>query len=209
MNMIAQKNQFDMNQYKIFKEIAQDYLDSWALPKWMDKPAKVVMVLQAWQDLWLSPTQAINGLYMVNGKISVYWETAILLMKQAWYSIEILESTSTVAIVKVSRAWISQEFKYTIDEANHAWITTGWMWIWKKYPRQMLLYKAFAFARKFFAPDCLWGYLIKEELDWEPDLANNIVDESEALEWFEKQPVIDSENIVDWTDVSSLFPDQQ
>lgn len=177
---------FDMTQYQNFKEIAKDFFESKALPKWIDNPEKMVMILQAWADLWLSPTQAINWLYMVNWKISVYWETAILLMKQAGYTIEILESTSKNAKVKISKNWVEQEFEYTIWEAEHAGLLTGGMWIWKKYPRQMLLYKALAFCRKFFAPDCLWGYLIKEELDWEI-IEWEAISEEVALDWFEKK----------------------
>lgn len=180
------KRKFDMTQYQDFKIIAEDFFKSKALPKRIDNAEKMVMILQAGSDLWLSPTQAINGLYMVNGKISVYWETAILLMKQAGYTIEILESTSQVAKVKISRGWVEQEFEYTIAEAQHAGLLTGWMWIWTKYPRQMLLYKALAFCRKFFAPDCLWGYLIKEELDWEI-IEWETVKEEIALDWFEKK----------------------
>lgn len=185
------KRTFDMTQYQNFKEIAKDFFESKALPKWIDNPEKMVMILQAGSDLWLSPTQAINWLYMVNGKISVYWETAILLMKQAGYVIEILESTSAKAKVKISRGWVEQEFEYTIAEAEFAWLLQGGMWIWKKYPRQMLLYKALAFCRKFFAPDCLWWYLIKEELDWEI-IEWEEIKEEQALEWFEKKQDLSS-----------------
>lgn len=179
-----------METYQNFKTIGQDFFESKALPSRIDNVQKVVMVMQAGHDLWLSPTQAINGLYMVNGKITVYWETAILLMKQAWYQVEILESTSQKAKVKISKGWVSQEFEYTIEEAKHAWLFGRKMWIWEKFPRQMLLYKAFAYARKFFAPDCLGWYLIKEELDWEV-IESTPVDEAEALDWFGKQDEAD------------------
>jgi len=186
---------FDMEEYKNFKLIWQDYFDSGALPKWIDNMPKAVMVLQAWYDLGLSPTQAINWLYMINWKISVYWETAILLMKQAGYKIKTLESTSKIARVHISKDGEEQEFEFTIEEAAHAGLTTGGMWIWRKYPRQMLLYKAFAFARKFFAPDCLWWYLIKEELDWEIKEDITIEDEAEVFDGFEKE-----EEIIDLDD---------
>lgn len=183
------QKKFDMAVYQSFKEIGKDFFDSKALPAWIDNTQKVVMIMQAGYDLWLSPTQAINWLYMVNGKITVYGETAILLMKQAGYQIEVLESTSQLARVKISKNGVSQEFEYTIEEAKHAGLLDSRLGIWKKYPRQMLLYKAFAYARKFFAPDCLWGYLIKEEMDWEVIEVQNI-DENQALEGFEKSDVL-------------------
>lgn len=182
---MAELKKFDIDEYNVLKTLSKDFFESKALPQWLDNQFKVVMVLQAGRDLWLSPTQAINGLYMVNWKISVYWETAILLMKQAWYDIEVLESTSQVAKVKISKNWKSQEFEYTIAEATHWGLMNSRMWIRTKFPRQMLLYKAFAYARKFFAPDCLWWYLIKEELDWEV-IDWTPVDEDAVLDWFEK-----------------------
>jgi hypothetical protein len=38
---------FDMTQYQNFKEIAKDFFESKALPKWIDNPEKMVMILQA------------------------------------------------------------------------------------------------------------------------------------------------------------------
>lgn len=184
--MTVLQRKFDMETYQNFKEISKDFFESKALPVRLDNIPKVVMTMQAWYDLGLSPTQAINWLYMVNWKITVYWETAILLMKQAGYQIEILESTSDKATVKISKGWISQEFTYTIAEAKHAWLFGRKMQIREKFPRQMLLYKAFAYARKFFAPDCLWGYLIKEELDWEV-IEQAPIDEVEVLDGFWKE----------------------
>ena len=159
MNIITQE------QIQQITSLSQIFIKSWALPKWLDNEAKVTMVLMAWRDLWLNPTQAINWLYIVNGKITVYGETAIMLIKRAWYEIDILESTAKKATVRISKWEKYQECTYTIEEADHAGITSGGMWIWKKYPRQMLMYKAIAFARKFFCPDVLWWYLMKEEID--------------------------------------------
>lgn len=165
--------------------LAEILIKSNALPKWFDNPQKVFMILMAWRDLWLNPTQAINGLYIVNGKITVFWETAVLLIKKAGYDIEIIESTSKQATVKISKWGKSQECTYTMAEADHAWISQGGMWIWKRYPKTMLMYKALAFARKFFCPDALWGYSMKEELDGE------VVDLKEELTEEEKKQALD------------------
>lgn len=59
-----------------------------ALPAQLDNPEKVFMVLLTGRDLGLSPTQSLNGLYIVNGKVSIYGETAALLMKRAGYVIQ-------------------------------------------------------------------------------------------------------------------------
>ena len=162
--------------------IAEILIKSNALPKQLDNVAKVTMILMAWRDLWLNPTQAINGLYIVNGKVTVYGETAVMLIKKAWYEIDIVESTAKKATVKISKGEKYQECTYTIEEADYAGITSGGMWIWKKYPRQMLMYKALAFARKFFCPEALGGYLMKEEMDEKEEITEK--DAQEILDGF-------------------------
>jgi hypothetical protein len=121
-------------------------------------------------------------LYIVNWKITVYWETAIMLIKRAGYDIEIIESTAKKAHVKISKWDKSQDCIYSMEEADHAWITQWWMGIRKKYPRQMLMYKAIAFARKFFCPEVLWGFLMKEEMDEKEEITKG--EENEILEGF-------------------------
>ncbi len=161
-----------------------------ALPAQLDSPEKVFVVLLAWRDLGLNPTQALNWLYLVNWKVSIYWETAALLMKRAWYHIKWEEVTSKVAKVTIWHKDSPEEKHtetYTMEMAVHAWIAKSATW--QKYPQVMLRRKALAFARKLFAPECLWGYSIKEEMDGEVINENEPVAPIEELTWdFESIP---------------------
>lgn len=192
---------FDMANYNTLKIIAEDFHKSGALPKSLDNVHKVIMILQAWSELWLTPIKSLNSMYFVNGKLSLYGETAVLLMKQAGYKIKINEMTSKVCKITISYADESQDFDYTIEEAKHAGLLGSA--VWTKYPRVMLMYKCFALARKFFAPDCLGGYLIKEELDGEKPFADQAVpDEADVLDGFEK-----STDIQYWLKVEMADPE--
>lgn len=170
----------------VLSTLADKFSKSKALPAQLDNPEKVFMVLMAWRDLWLSTTQSLNWLYIVNGKISVFWETAALLMKRWWYVIERWECNSKLAQVTIwhkDNPENKHTEKFSIEEATHAWI--AWSIVWKKYPKVMLRWKALAMARKMFAPDCLWWYSMKEELDGE--VINHdepIIDEADVLDGF-------------------------
>jgi len=167
MNAIVPVWQVTEWEMTLLTTIANKLHQSKALPAQLDNPEKVFMVLLTGRDLWLSPTQSLNGLYIVNGKVSIYGETAALLMKRAGYVIQRWDCDSKSATVTIRHKDTPDQKHtemYTMAEAQHARIVKN---VWLTHPKTMLRWKALANARKLFAPECLGGYLIKEELDGE------------------------------------------
>lgn len=167
MNAIVPVWQVTEWEMTLLTTLSEKLHKSKALPAQLDNPEKVFMVLLTGRDLGLSPTQSLNGLYIVNGKVSIYGETAALLMKRAGYVIQRWECDSKSATVTIRHKDTPDQKHtetYTMAEAQYAKIVRN---VWLTHPKTMLRWKALANARKLFAPECLGGYLIKEELDGE------------------------------------------
>ena len=124
-----------------------------------------------------------------------------MLIKRWGYKIEWIESTAKRAEVKVSKWWEECIETYTIAEADYAWLLNGWMWIWRKYPIQMLRYKVLWFVRKFFCPEVMSGMQMETEMDdiqdWEIETINKVDNWIEKL----KQKINDVKNIEELMDL--------
>ena len=123
---------------------------------------QLLMKLQAAKDMGLTPTQAINGIGFVNGKLTVYGSAAASLMIKHNYKLEWLESSATTAKVKVSKDDRSHEETYTIEDARKANLATK-PGPWTQYPKDMLRWKALSRARNFFCPEVAGGMPVHED----------------------------------------------
>ena len=190
------KQFIDVEGFEQIKTVADYFVEQKALPKWIANAGQLVMLMQAWKDLWLSITQSMAGLVMINGVITVYGNVWALLMKKAWYDWRVEESTSKKCRIKIwkwekeSEAIKTDEVEYTMEEAEHAGI--AWSAIWTKYPQEMVYWKCIARARKRICPEALSGYSIYEDYQ---EIEKPIIPIEEAIDWF--TPVDTEEHIVE------------
>lgn len=138
--------------------------DSHALPDSIKNPAQLMMVFLAGYEAGMSPMQSISSYYIVNGKVTIYGEAVMRQLRQAGFSAEWLESTKEKATVKITdnkKGSITETF--TFEEAKEAGLTHKDNW--KKYPKDLLRWKALGRAVRFFCPEVLGGFYMKEEAE--------------------------------------------
>jgi hypothetical protein len=129
----------------------------------------VFLVLQHGLALGLSPNQSINGIMVVNGRTSVWGDTALALVRKAedFGGIEeTLEgdpvSDDWTATCRIRRGDETIERTFSVREAKTAglWNRDG---VWSKYPGRMLAMRARLFAIRDLYSDVLSGLTIVEE----------------------------------------------
>lgn len=180
------KQFIDLDWFEKIKTIAEYFVQSNALPKGVDNAWKLVMVLQAGKDLWLSVTQSMAGIALINWVVTVFGNVWALMMKRAWYDWRVIESTSKICKIKI-RKWESEdkatktdEVQYSYEEAKFAWIIK---WPRLSYPQEMLYWKCLARARKRVCPEILEWIAIYEDYQ---EIEKPIIDEAKIIENFEK-----------------------
>ena len=118
-------------------------------------------------ELGLGPMQAIQSIAVINGRPSIYGDTALALVRQSGllenYAQEFSgEGESKVAIVKIKRKGESpQEFRFSVADAKRAQL-----WgknVWAQYPDRMLMFRARGFALRDCFGDVLRGFRTSEE----------------------------------------------
>lgn len=160
-----------------------DYLvEKKALPPNIQNAGQYLVQLQTWEELWLTRMQATSGITIINGVPTVFWQVAASLMKK-FVDWDIVESTSKLCKIKIrykDNPERTAEFEYKIEEAEHADLTKRDNW--KKYPQDMLYYKALARARKRFCPDVMNWMAIYEDYQDVVKTEATIIDADESDE---------------------------
>ena len=177
MNEIIRKNDIDKYfapaLWNTLTVMAQAFYQSKALPEGIDNPAKVLMVLQAGREIGLKPIESLQSFYFVNGKLTLYGQRQIAQVIKAGYRIdwgECNEETASVTISRDDRGKYTAVF--TAEEAEKRGLTKtkyGTKEVWAKHKKNMLMYKAFGEAARFFCPEALDGYYSFEEMIAESD----------------------------------------
>lgn len=152
-------------------KLAKVLIDSRAVPENLNTEAKVMVALQAGKELGISPINALNSFYIVNGKITIYGDTAIALVMRDGHKVKWGKCDAKEANVTITRADNKEEMesKFTFDDAvrkNLTKYSDGRVNpFWAKYPENMLKFKAFGSIARFIVADSLRGMSIKEEFE--------------------------------------------
>lgn len=147
--------------------IARTFIQGGAMPKGIDTAQKMMVILQAGREAGLSPIEALNSLYFVNGKVAMYGEAAPLQVLRAGHEIEWGTCNAETATVTITRGDTGKSMTttFTMEEARKRGYTNNA--IYQKYPENMLKWRAFSMTAKFICPDALHGIGIKEEMEAE------------------------------------------
>ena len=174
---MAEKSSLDfMNpkRWAIMQAMASTFIQSGALPESISNAPRLIMVFQAGFEAGLKPLEAINSFYFVNGKLSMYGDTVISQVQRAGHIVEWGTCDADTATVTITRGDNKKSLTQTITMAIAK--TRGWNMgkngekdVWKKYPENMLRYRAFGMCARFIVPDALRGIAIKEEIEGEID----------------------------------------
>lgn len=164
--------------------VAQEFYRGGALPTSVKNPQQLLMVLQAGYEAGMQPIEAINSYYFVNGKLAMYGEMAIALVSKQGHKVEFIDCDSTKATCKITRKDDERSLSstFTMADANARGLSAKE--VWKKFPENMLKFKAFHMTAKFIVPDAFHGVPLKEELeDMQPIKAETIPDDEQTIEY--------------------------
>lgn len=156
-----------MAEWNTMQSIAAMLKQGGVLPKGIDTVPKMVVVLQAGREIGLAPIEALNSLYFVNGKVAMYGEAVPNQILRAGHRIVWGKCDATEATVTIIRGDDGQKMttKFTMAEAQERGYTNNP--IYKKFPENMLKWRALSMTAKFIAPDALRGIGIKEDMEVE------------------------------------------
>jgi len=138
---------------------------SGALPNSIKNSSQLAMVLLAGYEAGMTPMESINSYYIVNGKVTIWGSAVLVQLRRAGYKIKWLKTDDKIASLELVTpdGRDKHEETYTIEEAKASGLTGKDTWI--KYPKQMLRHKAIAQAVRFFCPEVLGGFYMKEEVE--------------------------------------------
>ncbi len=134
------------------------------MPSHIKTPEMGVVILLKGRELGMQPMQALASIYVVNGLTSLKTEAmvALALQRVKDLTFEWIESTTQKADVIVRRGRSCYRSVFTMKDAERAGLSGKDMY--RKYPQDMLRWRALAPALRLLAPDVMQGTYTTEEL---------------------------------------------
>lgn len=133
------------------------------------KPESCLLAIQHGAELGLSPMQSLQSIAVVNGRPSVYGDTALAVCRGSavceWVRERIEgDGDNMVAICEAKRRGDSEPVvsRFSMADAKRAGLA-GKTGPWTQYPRRMLQMRARGFALRDAFPDILRGVITAEE----------------------------------------------
>jgi hypothetical protein len=141
--------------------------ESTLIPKEFQKsPANVLIAVQLGMELGVSPMQALQNMYVVNGRPAIFGDLLPAIVMQSGLLEEFEETandkSATCTVKRKGLKAISRTF--TMAEAEGAGLTARNP-TYKAFPQRMLQMRARSWALRDMFPDVLKGVAIKEEIE--------------------------------------------
>ena len=136
-------------------------------PSYTKQPANVLVAMEMADTLGISLMQAVQGITVINGKMSMSAEMMRALVLRAGHRFRVEVNTDQETTVLVARReWPDDEqrFTFTMDDAARAGLSGSPTW--KKYPKALLLARVTSMACRAVFPDVVQGIgYVPEELE--------------------------------------------
>jgi hypothetical protein len=150
--------------------MAKYFMESKAVPSSLANEAQVFMVIKAGAEKGMQPVDSLQSFYIVNGRITMWGAAVPARLRQYGIFIKWVEKTDKKAVVTLidKKEDIDHTEEFTWEDASKAGLTGKD--IWKKYPKNMLAFKALGNAVRFFCPHVLNGmYIAEDVMDEDPN----------------------------------------
>jgi hypothetical protein len=158
------------------KELADVLYRGGLAPAGIDNPNKVAAVILAGFEVGLPPTQALGSIMLTNGRLSIYGDGAMALVRASGLLESIREwvdgdgDARTGHCVVKRKGEPEREFTFSIADAKRAGLIERAMGKdgkgkgpWVSYPDRMLIARPRGFAFRDVFPDVLRGLITYEE----------------------------------------------
>jgi len=125
-------------------------------------PEQAFVILQAGLDLGISPSAAMGGIHVIQGKATMSGQLMLALVQKAGHRFEVLESTEKQAHVRITRTnGVTHEATFNLEDAKRAGLLGKDTW--SKWPRQMVLNRAISECARYCCPEALSGIVYTPE----------------------------------------------
>lgn len=133
----------EMDELQRMKLVAETVVNTEFVPNaYRGRPAAVLAAIFAGRELGIGPMQALQQINVIQGKPTASAELQLALIRRAGHSVKVVERTSQRAEVYGKRSDTGDDgtFEYTLEDAKRAELLGNANW--KKYPRNMLFWRA-------------------------------------------------------------------
>lgn len=129
------------------------------------QPANILIAMQAGESLGITPFQAIQGIDVIKGKMSLSAELmrALILRDGHTLRVDVLtENGCRLLVARREHPDEVQQFDFTIEDAKRAGLSGG---NWAAHPKAMLLARCTTLAARAVFPDVIGGMSATEEVE--------------------------------------------
>lgn len=143
---------------------ADTFIKSSAIPNGIKNAPQAIMVMQAGYEMGLQPVEALNSFAIINGKLSLYGETAISQVIKHGHKVEFIDCDATKATCRITRKDDARSMQntFTMDMAVKRGLANKEPY--QKWPENMMKFKAFHMTAKFIVPEVFHGVPLVEEV---------------------------------------------
>lgn len=139
-------------------------------PPGMSNPATLAAVILAGLEVGLCPTQAVGSIMLTNGRLSIYGDAALALVRASGLLVSISEEITGEGdarrcVCKVTRKGETERaFSFSMGEAKKAGLIerAKGSGPWATYPDRMLTFRSRGYALRDVFPDVLRGLAMQE-----------------------------------------------
>jgi hypothetical protein len=115
----------DPNKYAQVKVLANDFYRSGALPQGYDNQFKVMVAIQAGQEMGLSPLESISAFYFVNGQWSLWGKNVLKQARKHGWAIEYSNESMDSCTATITKGDEKHTETFAFKEAEQSGYTKG------------------------------------------------------------------------------------
>ncbi len=166
-----------LNSVSDLQQLADMLYKGGLTPPGIDSPAKVAAVVLAGLEVGLAPTQALSSIMLTNGRLSIYGDGALALVRACGQLEAIAEKVEGEGAARTGWCAIKRKgepekvFSFSMGQAEKAGLIERakgkdgkGRGPWVSYPDRMLVMRARGFALRDVFPDVLRGLVTYEEV---------------------------------------------
>ena len=167
-----------MEQWNVLREQANVLLKSGYLPQHIKTPEQAIAIVMTGQELGISPTRALSGITVIQGKPTLGAELmAVLIYRDHGPDALVFrETTNDRCVLAYKRRAASQGGEYTFSMADAAKAGLAQSQTWQKFPAAMLRARCISAVARFAFPDSIAGCYTPEEMGAEVTVHGDSVD---------------------------------
>lgn len=161
--------------YRQMMVMSKHFAASKALPVGFDNEFKVLVALQAGQEMGMKPFETLQSLYFVNGSLNIWGKATVLRLRRHGWKIEYTNESDKAVTSTVSKGKEQYTDTYTFDDAEKSGYTRD------KYKSLKVGWRE-GLNRKLKLRYGVLSLIIKSYLPEVLGSANNIVEVQEDVE---------------------------